>query len=306
MSLTFRHVYYIKLGRNGCWEADSIARGILRIGWSQQSTEDIRTGQWERIEAQLRAEQPDKPGVATTDLNRLKDIAESSPEDLWITFHGGKLWWTRLEAGPIESDAVSKFRRTAQGWHDCSLNGRLLVVNDLPGRIAMLQGFRGTACQVRDADLLARVLTGARSALAQRIEDGALALTGHLREAIAALHWKDFETLVDLVFRHAGWQRVSVLGQQAKGYDLELREPLIGNRYVVQVKSQAGLADVLHTAAQFAPDDYRKVFFVVHSPAKDLLAGVDIPEHVELVPPARLARLALEAGLVNWLESKVA
>ena len=34
--------------------------------------------------------------------------------------------------------------------------------------------------------------------------------------AITELHWKDFEALVDLNLRHAGWKRESVLGQQAK------------------------------------------------------------------------------------------
>lgn len=124
-------------------------------------------------------------------------------------------------------------------------------------------------------------------------------------KAVRELHWKDYETLVDLVFRDSGWVRVSVLGQHAKAYDLELREPITGDRYVVQVKSRAGLADLHGTISQFSAEDYRRVFFLVHSPAKDLEAATDLPEHVELVAPGRLAELAIEAGLVTWLEDKV-
>ncbi len=306
MPLALRKAYYIKLGRAGCWEADAISSGLLRLGWEHQSLTDINTRSWTKIEAELNAEQPGKLGVATTDLNRLRDITESIQDDIWITFHGAKLWWARLASGPVEADEISKFRRTVSGWQDHTADGQLLVINDLPGKIAMLQGFRGTVCRVGAYELLARMLAGERSALARQISITADALVEHLMSAIEELHWKDYETLVDLVFRHAGWERVSVLGQQAKAYDLELREPLTGTRYVVQVKSQAALSDLVETAEQFATSDYRRVFFVVHSPAADLKEYEDLPENVELVKPAKLARLALEAGLIGWLKSKVA
>lgn len=298
-------VYYIKLGRGGCWEADSIASDLLRIGWASQSIEDINAGNWVKIENELRLVQPDLPHVATTDLNRLRDIATSTPDDIWITFHGAKLWWTRLAPGSVLQDHVSKFRQTQQKWRDTTYDGRLLAVNDLPGKLTMLQGFRGTVCKVKHADLLMRVLSGECSPLSIAIANKRVALAGLLSEAVQGLHWKDYETLVDLVFRHAGWERVSVLGQHAKAYDLELREPLTGARYVVQVKSQANLADLIASAEHFAPRDFRRVFFVVHTPANDLHQSQKIPSHVELVAPEHLASLALEAGLTSWLEAKV-
>jgi hypothetical protein len=119
------------------------------------------------------------------------------------------------------------------------------------------------------------------------------------------LHWKDYETLVDLVFRHTGWVRVSVLGQHAKAYDLELREPITGNRYVVQVKSEAELEDLKDTIANFSPEDFKRVFFVVHSPAINLTGAIEIPDHVQIVLPEVLAQLAIDAGLVEWLEDKI-
>ena len=306
MSVEFRNAFYIKLGRGGSWEADSIASSRMRLGWRNQSLADINAGRWDAISEQLRNEQPDKPQVATTDLNRLRDITLSTPEDLWITFHGAKLWWARLSPGPVQEDHISKFRPTLGDWRDTSLSGKLLVVNDLPGKIAQLQGFRGTVCRVFEQALLRRVLEGARSELASRIAHERKALCQQLEIAITDLHWKDYETLVDLVFRNAGWIRVSVLGQQAKGYDLELREPITGDRYVVQVKSQATRADLDSTVQNFSAADYRKVFFVVHSPASNLVNPVNLPSYVELVDTSHLANLALDAGLSSWLEEKVA
>lgn len=303
--VTLSNAFYIKLGRAGAWEADSIETGKLRLGWLGQTVGDINAGHWELIEQQLRTEHEDKPpGVATTDLNALRNIAESGPEDVWITFHKAKLWWGRL-AGPVEQDGVSKYRRTAAPWSDRATNGRLLVINELPGKISQLQGFRGTACRVQYAELLQRTLNGTRSPLATAISDQLASLAQRLTEAIKELHWKDFETLVDLVFRAAGWVRVSVLGQHAKAYDLELREPIMGDRYVVQVKSRAGIAELQTTIASFSPKDFRRVFFVVHSPEVSLSAASDVPAHVEIVSPQRLGELAMDAGLAGWLEEKV-
>jgi len=163
MPFEFNSAFYIKLGQKGCWEADSLEFGRLRIGWRNQTIDDINAGRWELIERQLRLEQDGKPPqVATTDLNRLKDITLSKPEDVWITFHGAKLWWARLSLGPVEEDHISKYRTTLDGWHDLSQSGKLLVANDLPGKIALLQGFKGTVCRVRERQLLSRVLEGTR------------------------------------------------------------------------------------------------------------------------------------------------
>jgi hypothetical protein len=305
-TINFKAAYYIKLGRGGVWEADSIASGKLRLGWKECSVEDINGGKWTVIERQLRAEMQGKPpGVATSDLNALKRIVASGPEDIWITFHQNKLWWTRLASGPVKEDKTSKYRLTSQQWSDLDAAGRLLAINDLPGKLTQLQGFRATACRVNHIDLLRRTLNGTRSPLAMAIRAHREILSQHLAEAIKELHWKDFETLVDLVFRAAGWVRVSVLGQHAKGYDIELREPIIGDRYVVQVKSRAGLADLEATIENFSPNDFRRVFFVVHSPQNDLPAPVNLPKHVEIISPQCLATLAMDAGLSGWIEQKV-
>lgn len=308
--LAFRNAYYIKLGRGGCWESDSITRSLLRIGWPKQSLEDINSGRWSEIERQLRSELAGRPGEATTALNRLRDIAQSTPDDVWITFHGANMWWARLAASGVEGDETSKFRKIQGKWSDKSLKGQSLVISELPGKIAQLQGFRRTVCSVRESDLLRRVLAGDRSPLALEISAHRERLAVAAKNAIEQLHWKDYETLVDLVFRDTGWIRVSILGQQVKGYDLELREPITQDKYLVQVKSRASLKDLMKAVSQFFPDDaprdYKKIFFFTHDPMKDLLDAPDIPDCVDLISPQQLADLVIDAGLSRWLEEKVA
>jgi hypothetical protein len=296
--------YYIKLGRGGEWEADSINSGKLRLGWRNQTVDDIVNGRWTEIGQQLLRDSAGKRGVATTDCNRLRDIAESGSEDVWVTFHAAKMWWTQMAPGQVEQDEVSKFRRTT-GWSDKG-GSKVLFANELPGRLAQLQAFRGTVCRVSDKDLLLRVLTGKRSPLATEVSTARAGLAAALARAIRELHWKDFETLADLVFRQAGWIRNSVLGQQVKALDLELIEPLTRSKYVVQVKSQAGVEDLIDTIESFSKENYRRVYFVVHSPTPDLRKYDQLPDHVELLLPERLGELALEAGLTQWIEAKVA
>jgi hypothetical protein len=185
--IDFTSAYYIKLGRGGEWESDSIEHGRLRIGWRGQSVDDINSGRWHVIEKQLRAKDHGKRVPATTsDFNALKCIATSTADDIWITFHKAKLWWARLASSPVEQDSV-----------------------------------------------------------------------------------------------------------------------FTENRYVVQVKSRASLTDLHKTIAGFSPDDFRRVFFVAHSPNADLVRARGVSDHVEIVGPQRLRELAIDAGLAEWLEDKV-
>jgi hypothetical protein len=65
---------------------------------------------------------------------------------------------------------------------------------------------------------------------------------------IRQLDWRDFETLVDLIFARGGWQRSSVLGKDQADVDLILTQPTIGETAWVQIKSgtsQAELDDYL-------------------------------------------------------------
>lgn len=306
--MNFKNAFYLKLGKGDEWAEDSTSTGKLRFGWPHQTLDDINAGKWDLIEEQLRAEHGKAKGQATRALHGLRIITQSTPEDLWITFYRAKLWWTRLASSPVEQDNFSKFRRTIQPWSDCSVKNRPLVINELPGRLAQLQGFRWTVCGVRCLDLLNRILAGTLSDLATAISAGRDALARHLTEAIKELHERDFEILVDLVFRHTGWVRVSVLGGQAKAYDLQLQEPITGNLYAVQVKSRAGRAELEATVVDLPADTFERVFFVVHSPANDLTLATGTPglSHVQFVSPYDLAKLAIDAGLAGWLQDKVA
>ncbi len=303
-SVTCKNAYYVKLGRNGKWEESSIKKGMIRIGWTNQSLADINNGDWTKIQKELEEEATDK-GTATRDCRALRMLCESTPDDLWITFHANHLWWCKVAEPRISEDKVSKFRRV-DGWACEDASGRALLTTQIPGRLAKLQGFRGTICKVKEVDELARLLNSQESAEYTAVLHSKETLCRHVESGLRRLHWKDFETLVDLLFRASGWRRVSVVGETMKFSDIELEEPITGEMYQVQVKSTATLRDFAKYSDLFGGGKYRKLFFVVHSPDTKLSAMTVSDEGlVQLVLPRRLAEMVVDLGLLNWLMDKI-
>lgn len=298
------HAYYLKLGRGGSWAEDSIAHKKARIGWRDTPLAQINAGEWTVIRKALRATSK-TTGSGTTDANALERFCRSTEADVWVTFYDSKLWWGRLK-GPVREDATSKYREVLGGWRDRSLKNDPLLANQIPGKIAQLQGFRGTICSVRDRDTLVRLLRGERSTEHRALAEAKGALVEKTACAIKNLHWKDFELLVDLVFRQSGWRRVSVLGEKMKCVDLELEDPITGDQYQVQVKSRATKKIAAECKEQFSASAFRKYYLVVHTPEDELMGESCLDDNeFELILPERLARMVVDGGLTSWLLDRI-
>lgn len=300
---SIRVARYIKLGRGGEWAENSIAENRLRFGWGGIPLNEIYEGQWDSIRSRLEQEHSNKATV-TNDLERLRDLVSSGSDDVWITFHDSHLWWARLTSDPVMEDAISKYRIVRE-WHNADVKGKPLVLSRVPGTLAQLQAYRSTVCRVHDQEALERLINAEFSEAYRFVDEAYATLISRLTSAIQRLHWKDFEVLVDLVFRQAGWRRRSMLGESMKYVDLELEEPITGEAYQVQIKARASAQDFRSYVDQFSKEGFRKLFFVVHTPTKDLLAESHDADIVDLILPERLANLVAEAGLVRWVLDKV-
>jgi hypothetical protein len=71
----------------------------------------------------------------------------------------------------------------------------------------------------------------------------------------------------------------------------------------VQIKSKARLADFENYQRRFADmQSYTRIYFVVHTPSPDLIQDELSAAHdVKLLLPKRIAELAVQYGLVNWI-----
>jgi hypothetical protein len=310
-SITIRNAYYVKLGKGGEWAEDSIQGGKIRIGWKEQALGDVNN--WResiiREKTLLAREQeglPTSKAVVSNDVNALSKIVHSTTEDVWVTFHDSYLWWCRVAKTEIKEDATSKYREVSGQWSDCDTEDTSLIINQIPGRLTKIQRFSGTICSLGldEVNDLRRLLNNQPSVEFQSISSTKATLIKQVESGLSLLHWKDFEILVDLIFRNAGWRRVSVIGESMKFVDMELEEPITDDLYQVQVKSDATIVDFRKYAEQFTEGDFRKLYFVVHN-SKEKWANAPKYKNVELILQERLAQMVVDFGLVNWLLKKI-
>lgn len=301
-AVTASHLYYIKLGRGGDWEAESLRDGVLRFGYREAPHDLCARGDWQGVWEAMKTIRGDA-GAATRDVNQIQAYYEADEHSIFITFVGGLLYWCR-PSGPVELlDDRSHRRQTAEGWRNTSVNGSLLSADRLSGRLLKVQMFRGTICDVRAGDYLLRKLSDQLSPEVTAAEEAERALMTAIVELMRLLTWQDFELLVDLVFSTSGWRRMSQVGRTQKTVDLELILPSTAERAFVQVKSQATSAALNDYVARLAEADaYDRMFFVWHTGD---IAEESSPAGVILLGPQKLSRMVLDAGLSSWLREKV-
>lgn len=302
-----RQAFYIKLGAQGEYEAECLTNpGKARVGWRDvpPSMLDGDPGQvdWEAIRVLHNSIYKSK-GTATNQTNQLKNFFTSGPDVLWITFYNNHLYWCFLDPTVETLDDNSKIRRTVDGWHHKDIQGEPLHFGRLSGSLLTLKSFRGTICTVHELPYLLRKINGEASPEEDRAEKAYIELTQSLQAIIHELHWKEFELLTDLIFRQAGWQRIGDLGKTQKSIDLELLSPITNESILVQVKSEAGLAE-FEAFEQFALNQSAsQSYFVVHKPSSSLVnASINSPVQTWFIED--IARLVVNYGLVDWLIAK--
>ena len=300
---------YIKLGSNGLWERDCIERDqTLRLGYQEIPHELCQAGEWERVWA-IWKDRGCNDGVATNHTNQIKFFYESGPEVLWATFFGDHLWWCfseqRIELSP---DNNTKIRHVLGEWRNTDIKDKPLSFNVLSGKLLSMQGFRGTICAVAERVYLLKKINGKEPADVQEARSAKSDFERHLEKIIRHLHWKDFELLIDLIFRQAGWKRESDLGKSLKTLDMELISPITKERFGVQVKSEATLDEfrTYQAACYENLKGFAHFYFAVHTPSPDLeeAATTLADDRVELLLPADLARFSVEYGMASWVIDK--
>lgn len=297
-------VRYIKLGQGGAWSARGLAEGIIPFGFRQIEHEACAAGDWDEVRRQLAAAGRTPTGVSQG-VRELRDFYSLGPDALWVTFADGHLYWTFAEASVVpvvdagENDP-HRFRRTIGGWSRASLIGEPLAVRSLSSSLTRVAGFRQTICTIERKAYLLRRIRGEEEPLlieARRLggEMESLAAT-----MIAALDWRDFEIMVDLLFARGGWQRQSALGEGEVDIDLLLDNPSTNETAWVQIKSSASQATLDDYLDRYRRDGSAEHFyFTVHSPRGALVLPDERGLH--LWAGDRLARAAIAAGLLDWL-----
>lgn len=296
---------FIKLGEKGRWAADCIKYGQLRLGFLEVPDELCKGNKWDEVRALCASTYGCSGGVATSYTNQIRHFYEADETVLWVTFHGDTLWWC-FSKPEVFGEPNGEKIRNAQ-WHNKDIKESLLIKGGLSGKLLAVQGFLGTICSVREMEYLVHKINATVPPHVTEAQNALSRLTDSLIPIIKKLHQNDFEILVDLVFRQAGWQRVGVLGKTEKDIDLDLISPVTGERIAVQVKSRAG-ADVWRDYSQRFSDmqGFSRFYLVTHSPKPNLIEAAknDSDSNLTLWGVEMLASQVIRGGLTGWLLDK--
>lgn len=298
-------VLFIKLGQGGKFERECIeSNQTLRLGYREVDHKLCMTGQWDKVHDYFITEENSKTFVATSHSNQIKQFYEEDEKTLWITFYANKLWWCFSKPEITLLADKTKTRPVIGKWSDKDINGNTLLAGNISGKLLKTQGFRGTICSVPEEKYALAKINCEQMKEVVEVEQAMFNLKNKLTFLIQNLQWKDFETLVDLIFRQAGWQRVGDTGKTQKTLDLELFAPVTGERAIVQIKAQSDLQQFLSYQEQFATmNDYDKFFYVVHT-AKNNLTTYENETETKLYLVDKVAELTISAGLVEWVIKK--
>lgn len=308
MTVTANNVRYIKLGRGGRWEKVSLERGELHFGHGAISHELAQTGDRAKIkEFQIR--QGRDPRAVAEDAREVTEFYQLGSDCLWVTFARDHLWWTFAEPEVIwlgfDDGHGERIRKSIGGWRNTDINGVPLRIDTLSTKLTKVASYRRTLCAIEAEDYLLRRINGIIEPLVAKSNQARDALLDVLTDAIKALHWPDFETLVDVMFARSGWHRASAIGGTQKLVDMVLEQPTTGERGAIQVKSAAGqkqLDQFISSADEAGSFD--RLFFACHSPKGNLAAPLDRRD-VHVWVDRELARTALRLGLADWIIEKI-
>ncbi|MGH9461135.1 MAG: hypothetical protein ACRD1X_07945 [Vicinamibacteria bacterium] len=299
---------YVKLGKGGTWERDCLTREqTLRLGYEDVPHDLCLNAAWREATEDFRRGSPAMSGATVTNhMNQVRLFYESGDDVLWVTFFGDLLWWCFSRREITQLPDGTKTRPAIDQWRSADILGRPLSTARLSGKLLSMQGFRGTICAVDAFEYLVNKINGVEHEEVRAATHALSELERRLEELIRRLRWRDFEILMDLVFRQAGWQRIGQAGGAQKTLDLDLISPITGERFGVQIKSQAGLADFRAYEERFRDlQGFARCYFVVHSPRPDLaVAGTSAGDACVLWLPSAIAGLAVKYGLVSWIIDK--
>ena len=305
MMVTSSKAYYIKLGSGGRFEKQCIEMAqVLRLGYNEIPHDLCMKRDWEAVRGIFVQERGSDPGSATRHTNQIKAYYEAGNDVLWVTFYNNRLWWCFADSEITLLPDGCKHRLVKGEWKSTDIHGEHLLMDQLSGSLLSMQGFRGTICSVREFEYLVRKINAEVSPNEQAAQKAFDEMVHSLVAIIKTFNWKEFELLTDLIFRQAGWQRISRLGKSEKGIDLDLISPIANERFYVQVKSNAGKKVFTEFIEKtIALDEYSRYYLVVHSPSKNLTKELETETH-KLWLADDIARLVVRYGLVEWVIGK--
>jgi hypothetical protein len=254
--------------------------------------------------------------AASSAVNQLRYFYESDETTIWITFHGGKLYWARLDPNLLPKKIEGgSYRNTLEGWSCMDGYGQEMICESLAGSLTKLQMYRGTSCDLDQSscNYIRRRLNGEQQPHIKIIQNARKELKNGVQEAIKTLTPQDFELLTELIFSKS-LRRISSTGKVQKFVDIVFENPLAlsgaddRKNICVQVKSHTSIKELEDYLNDDAILTYSSFYYVYHSSedlTPDYISKTNYSEEsIILLGVEEISQLAIDSGLLNWIVDK--
>lgn len=218
--------------------------------------------------------------------NIIRIVCMADEDDIFFTFHNGKLWWCHPKGNPGENidfrkDMIdeesenyrqSDLIRYTTEWSDKSKNGKTLYEWAICGQLRRKQMVQGTMSELKGNDItLFKWTIGLEKCTGLGSFDEQLEkLKSQLCKAVRLLAPTDFEAFTDMVFTQSGLRRMGRSGSNMKAIDGEYQLPFnsintkafnktgsTAKTIYVQIKAQLSKSELNKTIKSlydFSPD----------------------------------------------------
>ena len=323
-----KQALFIRLGTGGEWASDCFENGTIRLGY-EEIRHDIclsacESGDWAETRRAIQQAYMNGNAATGNHLSQIRSFYESDSSVLWITFHDDCLWWCFSEQqitchkskndevrGEKTRPVIGSRSNEDGGWRNKDINGNKLLKVNLSGKLLATAGFKGTICSVRELQYLIHKINGTVEPHVAEAQRAFQDLQKTLIPVVKNLHPNDFEILVDLVFRQAGWQRMGVLGGTERDIDLALTSLVTDEKIAIQVKSSADIDTFDDYRKRFAAmSGFARFYFVTHSPDDQLRQHVRAltqdsdNKTIVFWDVEHIVSQAVRGGLTGWLLDK--
>jgi hypothetical protein len=299
---------YIKLGSGSNWADECFEKGIIRFDFSDIPNELFLSKDFGKIYERFETLEYSYHTTSKY-LSQIKTIFNTDETTIWITFHEQKMWWCKATKKCFSGENNTKYKKVIGKWADEDINGNVLWESNISGNLTKTKGYRSSLCVPDAAEYAWNKIHAQQSQELIQFEKDYVALKKSTIALIQKLSWQDFELLIDLIFRNAGFQRLGHIGKNNKTIDLSLLHPLNNEKLFVQVKSSTEFSTYQNWKEEMMikEDEKSSYYFVIHSPDVELSKYEELDtDKFSLWREKEISEMVLRFGLIDWLVQKVA
>jgi len=308
-SISASEIHHIRLGRKAKWADTCLKNGTIKFGYNYVDHKPCIQENWNSVRKQIiqwrkkNGRSLNKSTITRT-VNIIKIFYKSNENVMWITFHDDKMYWC-FSKKSIRLDSNNDKERSVIGkWESYDVNKNPLLIDEISTAITKIRRVEGTISTFKEKEKILNLINNKKSHEVLELKKSLDELKPRVGKLVKNLHWKDFELLIDLIFRQGGWQRTKSIGGSEETLDLTLFSPITKEKILVQVKSYSTLKQFREYQKRFTKmTDFDKKFFVVHTSEKKL-KDYKPKDGTFLWTLDDIVEQIISLGLIYWIMNK--